>query len=179
LLLLSVSPFSASADEFPSVDCVISPYQIVDLGSAVPGVIDRLLVERSDFVSRGQVIAELAAGVERATVELAKARAQVEPEINVWQVNVDFDEKRKARIHSLYERRVISDDNRDEADREAEISTWKLQQARDLKRIRNLELDRAEEQLKQKIIHSPIDGFVLEKFKWNMLKIKPLSGLPS
>lgn len=165
LLLFCAYPLSTSADEFPAVDCIISPYQIVDLASAVPGVIERILVERSDFVTRGQVVAELAAGVERATVALARARAQVEPEINVWQVNLEFDERRKARIHSLYANKVVSDDNKDEADREAELSSWKLQQAHDLKKIRKLELERAEEQLKQKIIKSPIDGFILEKFK--------------
>ncbi|MEO2176202.1 MAG: efflux RND transporter periplasmic adaptor subunit [bacterium] len=163
--LLLVCSFSSSADEFPAVDCVISPYQIVELGSAVPGVIDRISVERSDFVRKGQIIAELASGVERAAVALARARAQVEPEINVWQINVEFDEKRKERIHSLYDNKVVSDDNKDEADREAKLSTWKLQQARDLKKIRQHELERAVEQLKQKTIASPIDGFILEKYK--------------
>jgi len=166
LLLFYVYPCSVFAeDEFPPVDCVISPYQIVDLAAAVPGVIEKVLVERSDFVKRGQVVAELAAGVERATVELAKARARVEPEIDVWRINLDFDEKRKARIRSLYEKHVTSDENKDDADREVELSALKLQQARDLKIIRKHELERAEEQLKQKTIQSPIDGFVLEKLK--------------
>ncbi len=165
LLLMAYSCNSIAAVEFPVVDCVISPYQIVDLASPVSGVIERVLVERSDYVKKGQVVAELAAGVERAAVALAKARAEVEPEINVWQINLNFDEKRKARIHSLYDKKVISDDNKDEADREAELSGWKLQQALDLKTIRQLELDRAEEQLQQKIIRSPIDGFVLERFR--------------
>jgi multidrug efflux pump subunit AcrA (membrane-fusion protein) len=98
-------------------------------------------------------------------VELARARARVDPEIDLWRINLDFDEKRKARIRSLYDKNVTSDENKDDADREVELSALKLQQARDLKTIRKHELQRAEEQLKQKIIHSPIDGFVLEKLK--------------
>jgi RND family efflux transporter MFP subunit len=164
-LLLCVYPCSVLAEEFPVVDCVIGPFQIVDLAFAVPGVIERVMVERSDFVKKGQVVAELASGVERATVELARARARVEPEIDVWKITLDFDEKRKARIRSPYEKNVTSDENKDDADRDVELSTLKLQQARDLQTIRKHELERAEEQLKQKIIHSPIDGFVLKKLK--------------
>jgi multidrug efflux pump subunit AcrA (membrane-fusion protein) len=76
-----------------------------------------------------------------------------------------FDEKRQVRIGKLQERQAVSIEKRDEANRELELSKWELQQAKDLKNVRQLELQRAIHQLNQKTIRAPFDGFVLQKFK--------------
>lgn len=155
----------AVAEEFPPVDCVINPYKVVDVSSAVPGVLDTVRVERSDWIKKGHVIATLESGIERATLALAKVRAEINSEINMSQVNLTFDQKYQARIGKLYDRKVVSYKIKDEADREVEISTWELQQAKDMKKVRRLELSRATEQVKQKTIRAPFDGFVIQKFK--------------
>ncbi len=134
----------------PGVDCVINPYQVADLASPVAGVIETLYVERSQQVMAGQMVAQLNADVERASVELARFRAGIQSEIRLGQVNMDFDTRRKGRIDSLYEKKVISIDNTDEAEREAGLSRWKLEQARELLDVRKFELRRAEKQLQQK-----------------------------
>lgn len=157
-------PLSA-AEQLPPLDCVINPYRTVDLASSVPGVLERVDVGLSDFVKAGEVVASLEAGVESASVVLAKARAGIQSEIKVSEVNLDFDRRRKDRMDSLYEKKTVSIEIRDEAERGHSLSRWRLQQAKDLKEIRQLELLRAQEQLKQKIIRSPIDGFVLKTFK--------------
>lgn len=150
----------------PGVDCVINPYQVADLASPVAGVIETLYVERSQQVLAGQMVAQLNSDVERASVELARYRAGIQSEIRLGQVNMDFDARRKERVDSLYQKQVISIDNTDEAEREADLSRWKLEQARELLDIRKLELRRAEEQLQQKSIKAPFDGFVLDTFKY-------------
>lgn len=150
----------------PAVDCVINPYRVADLASPVPGVIDRLNVERSQQVSAGEVVAQMDAGVERASVELAEYRAGIQSEINLGQINLDYDKRRQQRVGSLYEKKVISVENTDEAEREANLSRWKLQQAVELANVRKLELQRAREQLRQKSIRAPFDGFVLDTFKY-------------
>lgn len=155
----------AVAEEFPPVDCVITPYKVADISSAVPGVLDTVKVERSDWVEKGHVIATLESGIERATVALAKVRAEIDSEIKLSEVNLIFDAKHQARIGKLYDRQTVSHKVKDEADREVELSTWELQQAKDLKEMRRLELQRAREQIKQKTILAPFDGFVLQKFK--------------
>lgn len=164
-LLLMLTAGYAVADELPPLDCVINPYRVVDLASSVPGVLDRVYVDRSDFIEAGEIAATLEAGVERASVVLAKARAAIDSEVQVNSVNLDFDQRRKDRMEALYQKKSISIDVKDEADREQNLSRWRLQQARDLKEIRRLELLRAEEQLKQKTIRTPIAGFVLQRFK--------------
>lgn len=156
-----------SYSAMPAVDCVINPYRVADIASPVAGVIEGLYVERSQQVSEGQVVAQLEAGVEAANVELAKFRAGIQSEIKLGQVSLDFDERRKQRFEQLHQKKVISIENTDEAEREADLSRWKLKQAKELSDIRKLELRRAEEQLKQKSIKAPFDGFVLDTFKYH------------
>lgn len=156
---------SVAAAEFPGVDCIVNPNQVVDLSSPVPGVVDRVLVERSQEVKEGQVIALLASSVERVGVSLAKARAQLTPEINASEINVKFDRKRQQRVDSLFGNNVISVQNKEEAERDAQLSVWKLEQAKDLRTVRSLELKRAEALLEQKTIRSTIDGVVVQRFR--------------
>lgn len=150
----------------PAVDCVINPYQVADLASPVPGVIHSVDVERSQEVRAGQTIASLDANVEQANVELARFRAEIKSEIKLGQVNRSFDIKRKQRVDNLKSQQLISEDNADEVAREAELSQWRLEQAQDLAKVRQLELRLAEAQLAQKTIQAPFDGYILDIFKY-------------
>lgn len=153
------------SQELPAVDCVITPHKVIDLASPVPGVLDTILVERSDQVFKGQIVAKLAAGVETATVALAKLRADIQSEIKARQVNLAFDKRNKDRIDVLYQKQAVSFNQIDEAERALKLSTLELKQARKISQIRTLEVHQAEEQLKQKIITSPVDGFIIQTFK--------------
>jgi RND family efflux transporter MFP subunit len=165
LLFWVAAACSGAAEELPALDCVVNPNLIVDLSSPVPGVLDEVLVERSDVVEKGQVVARLAAGVERAGVNLAIARAKLDPEIYAGMVNVQFDRKRRDRLDSLYGNDVIAIQSKEEAEREAQLSVWNLERARDRQKERVLELKRAEELLAQKTIRSTIGGVVVDRFK--------------
>ena len=171
--LLAASPqLVANPDEtsdpipMPAVDCVINPYRVVDVSSPVAGVIENLLVDRSQRVNAGQVLARLEASVERANVELARYRAGVESEVELGRVNINFDRMRKQRIDSLLEENNVSRELADQVEREVQLSEWKLRQARELAKIRKLELLKAEAQLGQKSIAAPFDGFVQDIFKY-------------
>jgi RND family efflux transporter MFP subunit len=170
-IFVASQPLAANAPDpayssMPAVDCVINPYRVVDISSPVAGVIETLHVERSQQVAAGQVVAQLEASVERANVELARYRAGVESEIELGKVNINFDQLRKKRVDSLLEEQNISRENADQIEREVQLSMWKLKQARELADIRRLELRKAEEQLRQKSIPAPFDGFVLDTFKY-------------
>ncbi len=163
---MSANETTTAYSAMPAVDCVINPYRVVDIASPVAGVIEKLYVERSQQVAAGQVVAQLEASVERANVELARYRAGIQSEIGLGRVNINFDQLRKKRVDSLLEKQNISLENADQIEREVQLSEWKLQQARELADIRNLELRKAEEQLRQKSIPAPFDGFVLDTFKY-------------
>lgn len=164
-LLLQPGAVLARAPDVPAVDCVLAPSRTVELSSPVAGVIEEITVDRSDAVTRGQIVARLEARVERATVELARARAAVDPQLETERINVEYDARRHDRVASLYDRNVIPINDVEDAAREAELSRWRLEQVRDLQEIRRLELARAEELLAQKTIRATIDGFVVERYK--------------
>lgn len=164
LLSFSVS-WVATAEELPPVDCVINPYKTVDITSAVPGVLDEVRVKRSDWIAKDNIIAVLESSVEKATVALANVRAEIDSEIRLSEVSLAFAIKQQARVDKLYARQTVSDKVKDEADRDVELSIWQLQQAKDLKKVRQLELQRAREEIRQKTIRAPFEGFVLQIFK--------------
>lgn len=165
LLLIAGGSLKAQTQDLPALDCIINPHKVFDLGSGVRGVINRVYVERSDFVEANQVVAELDAGVERASVAVAKARADITSEVRLGELNLAFDQRRKERMDDLYEAKSVSIQNQEDAELEAEISRQRLYEATERESIRKLELWRARELLDQKIIRSPISGFVLKKFK--------------
>lgn len=164
LVLLRFGVLSASADSLVA-DCIITPSQVTELSSPVMGVIERVYVQKSDKVSKGQIVAQLDSSVEQAAVELARARANITSEVKEGQVNSDFDAKRKQRMESLFRQKTISEDIHDEVNREAALANVRLQQAKDLKQVRALELKGMEARLKQKTIVAPFDGYVLERYK--------------
>ncbi len=165
LLLAGSGNLSAQTDNLPALDCVINPHRVFDLGSGVRGVLEKVNVERSDYVEANQVVAELDAGVERASVAVAKARAEITSEMLLGELNLDFDKRRKERIDNLYAVKSVSIQNKEDAELEAQLSEQRLKEAAEREDIRKLELWRAQERLEQKIVRSPSNGFVLRKFK--------------
>lgn len=155
----------AEPEPDPALDCVINPSVVADLGSGVPGIIDRVMVDRSDFVEAGQIVAELESGVEIASRDLARAKAEKDTEIDLRRVNAAFGQRQHARSEDLFARKVISTNDRDERKTEARLAGIQLRQARDNKELALLELKRAEHILKRRTIKSPISGVVMDRFK--------------
>ena len=153
------------AAELPAADCVITPHKVTELSSPVMGVIEEVLVNKSDKVAKGQVVATLESSVEKAAVELARVRAAIKSEVEEGQINREFDSKRKQRMDSLFKQKNISEDVRDEFLRDEKLAQVRLQQAEDLKKIRLYELAGMEARLEQKSIRAPFDGYVLERMK--------------
>jgi RND family efflux transporter MFP subunit len=166
MLLSSVAAIAAETeDAATTLDCVINPSVVADLGSAVPGVLSDVRVDRSDFVERGTVLAELESGAEAATVELARARASLTSEVELRRANAAFGNRQHERTKDLFERKVLSTNEMDERQTEARVANIQLRQALDNQRLARLEQIRAEEVLSRRVIQSPITGVVMERFK--------------
>ncbi len=164
-LLLALVSGVALAEEPPELDCVILPHQEVDVHSAVPGILHLINVERSDPVSRGQVLAQLDARVEQATLALAQARADMDTEIALRTANLDYDQRRRERAEALAGTKAMSIDARDEAARDAILSEWELGMARDKKKLAELEMERARAVLELRTIRSPLSGVVATRYR--------------
>ncbi len=165
MLMVSSPGVGAAPQELPEFDCVIMPHSEVDVHSAVPGLVDSIRVDRGDSVEKGQVIAELESSVEKITMELNRQRANMDAEIFLREVNLEYDRRKQHRAAALNDKDMISTDARDDAEREAALSQWQLHMAQDKKTLAELELRRAEAVVNQRIIRSPISGKVVQRYK--------------
>jgi len=134
-ILLAPTSAAAAADG-GRLDCLVEPSLKVEVSSAVPGVLEEVKVDRGTQVKKGQVLATLVSGVERALYESAKAKAA-------------FAQRKVERTREMYRKQMISIGEKDELE-----TQWEL-----LK----LEQREAEEKLKQRTILSPCDGVVVKR----------------
>ena len=149
----------------PELDCIIKPYEISHVASGAEGVLKTLHVERNDLVEAGQVLAELEADVERASVALSLAKSQMTAEAQLRQATLGFDTRASQRIETLYRQNAIPLHVKDEANTDATKSRLQLEKARDALTLARLELAKSEALLRLKTVRSPITGVVLERFK--------------
>lgn len=149
----------------PEFDCVIEPSEIVDVGIANPGVIERIDVQRNDRVKKGEVIATLESSVEQATLKLAKTRASLNTAIELRRQSAEFGSMTQKRNQALVQKAAISRQDMDQLRTETRIAELQVQQELENKRIAKLEYSRANAILQRRIIRSPLDGIVMERFK--------------
>ena len=149
----------------PELDCVIQPYEIAHVASPTEGVIKTLHAERNDLVSAGQVIVELEAEVEKASVALAHSKSEMTAEIELRQAALGFTERNGQRIASLYTQHAIPLHVKDEAATDTTKSRLQVRKALDALHLAQLELAKAQALLRRKTIRSPITGVVVERFK--------------
>jgi RND family efflux transporter MFP subunit len=146
------------------LDGLIEPYMVVNVGSGVAGILETVKVDRGDVVKKGQILAALQSGVEKATLELARARARLEASIKAKQANLHFCLRKQSQTKELYEKGAIPFDEMDKAETNRTLAEMELQEALDNKRLAKLELKRATEVVKRLTIRSPINGVVVERF---------------
>ena len=136
-MALSEPSTSKVAVGLSNLDCMIEPYQVVDVATAASGIIGEIRVDRGDIVTQGEVLANLDSGVEKMNVSLSHARAK-------------FSKRKFNRMQEVFNKKGISDHAKDEAEVE--------------KRLANLEYRRSLEVLKMRTIKSPLSGVVVERF---------------
>jgi RND family efflux transporter MFP subunit len=156
---------AAARAQGQALGCLIEPSRVADVGSPVVGVLEQVLVERGDKVARGQVLAILRAGVERAQVDLAQSRAGADADLRAATKAHEFAQKKRDRMQGLFNQEFISSQALDQAVAEAQVAEARLRQAREQTRHSRKELQLADAQLDMRTIRSPIDGIVVERFR--------------
>lgn len=146
------------------LDCLIQPNQIVQVGSPVSGILDGVDVERGDIVRRGQVVARLESSVERATAQLAQARATQIAELQAAERSRAFARREMARARDLVDENFVSKAAADKAETESQVSEHRLQQAVERRQQAEQELKLAEAQLARRQVRAPIGGIVVDRF---------------
>jgi len=163
-LSLAALWLAAPALGAPALGCLIEPDRVADVGSPVVGVIESVDVDRGQTVRKGQVLATLRATVERAAFDVARSRADANADLNAAAANASFNRERLQRAEDLFRQNFISQQALDQARTESQLADQKLTQARELQTVSAHERGMAAAQLSQRVIRSPMDGVVAERF---------------
>ena len=151
---------AARAGEF---DCMIEPRKTVDVRAASEGLIEKIWVDRGDMVKAGQVLVTLDSGVEKAATESARYRATMEGKIRTGESRVEFATQKYNRRDKLAGQSFVSMQDRDESLTEKRLAESELIEARDDRKLAEIEYRRLSEQRRLRTIKSPVDGVVVDR----------------
>jgi RND family efflux transporter MFP subunit len=160
VVLLAAIGVHAESLEF---DGIIDPRMVIKVGSSMPGILEVVTVDRSDFVKKGQVIAKLQSNVEKASMQLAKTRAQFDTSIRMGKAELDFAVRTQERRKELYLTDTLTLHEWDEVETRRALAELRLKEAIENKLIAEIESQRAEEIYKRTTILSPVNGVVVER----------------
>ena len=142
LILIAVfAPVIAMNAETVEYDGLIEPYAVVDIGSPAEGIVDRVTVDRSNSVKKGQTLVVMESSVERAVLAKAKAMATFDSEIGLQNTQLTFAIRTHDRFKSL---KGIANYDKDQAATEILRVKHRLEQAREKITLAKLELRKAQ-----------------------------------
>jgi HlyD family secretion protein len=128
----------------------INPVTKVEVGTQVSGILDRLYVDFNDRVTKGQLLAVL------DTIPLKLA--VLDAEANLQKINSQLEQAQEEfqRNQSMFEKNLIS---------ESEFLPFKIALRTQQASVKSAEvnLQRAERNLKYAVIRSPISGIVIQR----------------
>ncbi|MDE3226094.1 MAG: efflux RND transporter periplasmic adaptor subunit [Nitrospirota bacterium] len=160
LVVLGMDVGVADAQE---VACLLQPSTVVALSSPAEGILETVSVERGALVQEGQVLATLESSLERAAVAVAKAKAEAESALQGTQAKLEFSTRKLIRAEDLSQKQTLSQHELDEAKTERVLAEANRLEARENRRLAELELQRASASLALRTVRSPITGVVVER----------------
>lgn len=150
-------------NDITTFDCMLLPWEQVEVRSPVIGRIDAIHVERADTIEPGQLLVELDADLARAGLDLAEKRAAMTGSLHSLEARSRLSKVRSERADSLFESRAMPLDKHQEVQTEHEIARFELEEARDRHALASLEFERANAEYAQRRIRSPLRGVVVDR----------------
>lgn len=156
----SAGPGAAPA----ALGCLIEPHRVADVGSPVIGIIESIAVERGDRVTRGQTLATLRADVERASVEVAQAKAEAMGDLQAAIASFELAKQKLVRAQDLANQNFISPQALEQARAEASVAENRLSQAREQRSVYARERELAQAQLNLRTVRAPTNGVIADRY---------------
>jgi RND family efflux transporter MFP subunit len=144
-------------------DCLIEPYQSLEISSAATGVVDKVHVKRGDRVSKGQIVFTLESNVEAAAAELAKFKSQSLGAVKAAQSKIEFTQKKYERRKEMAAENLTSKQERDDAESELRLAEAELLAAKESRVQAGLEFKQQSSALALRTVRSTIDGVVVDQ----------------
>lgn len=160
--LLATTGSLVQAEDF-SHDCIIEPAMVVEVGSAVEGIIAEIDAKRGAQLKKGDIIARLEASVEEESMKIAEAVAASRIDIDVAKARVELLEKTVERARTLVRRNAGTQVDLDIAEAELKTARLEVERAEENHMMSQLERDRAAATYERRVVRSPIDGVLLRR----------------
>lgn len=144
-------------------DCLVEPAQMVEVASPVTGLLDKVLVRRGDRIAKGQVLASLESRAEQAASELAKYKSELLGPARLAEGKLDFSSKKFKRRRDMASEKLMSDQERDDAEAEVKQAEAELLVAKENRQIARIEYLQQSSLLSLRTIRSPFDGVVADQ----------------
>ena len=157
---LVLSPCVAAATGF---ECLLEPWQVVEVRSSVDGMIASIAVQRGDAIRRGQPLVTLQSDVEKLAVEAARYRVRMDGQVSAARNRIDYATKKLARLTDLQKDNFMSAQARDEAEAEKRLAESELQAATEARELARLEHLRLQEAMSLRTLTAPFNGVVVDR----------------
>ena len=144
-------------------DCAIQPRQVLEIRSPTEGLIDRITVDRGDMVRKGQELVFIDTSVERVLAESARYRSGMGGATRAGESKVQLSARKLDRAQELYKKAFVAEQVRDDAQNEKQLAEAELLEARDNRKLAEIEHQRQLTLIKLKTIRSPVNGVVMER----------------
>ena len=155
ILALAAIPLAAG-----EIEGFAEPYKTIDVAAVEPGLLVALLVEEGALVEKQQPIADLHQDVLKASLEIARAQRDSLSPIRAAEAEVRLRQSQLGKLKELRKSDNASEEEVNKAELEFELAQSRLLQAQEQHEVRKLEFDRAQLQLDQRSVKSPIKGVV-------------------
>jgi RND family efflux transporter MFP subunit len=140
--------------------CLMDANSIVKLSSTTQGTLADVLVKRGDRVQVGQVVARLESDVEQAMYEAAQLKAQSDVVIKAKAAAKANADRKRDRMQQLQSRAVASIADLDDANTDAAVALYELEEAKLDQKLATSEAKRLKAIIERRIVRSPVNGVV-------------------
>lgn len=144
------------------INCTIRPLRVVELTSALPGVVREVFVVPGQAVSVGDPIVGLDDTAILAELALAEMRANARASLTIAETRAEGAERKAKRIAEAFSRNAVSQSDNEAAQTEAALSRADVDREREMLELARLELERVRALLGQTLISAPVAGLIGE-----------------
>jgi RND family efflux transporter MFP subunit len=154
-------------------DCLVEPMQTIEVGSPVLGLLDKVYVRRGERVSSGQVLARLESDAEQAATELARFKSEATGPIVTAESKIEFARRKFQRRLQMEAEKLISPQERDDAEVELKLAEAELQVAKESRQLARFEYQHQASLLALRTLRSPFDGVVVDQVLYPGQVVEP------
>ena len=185
------------------VEGLLEPHRVIKIGgSGTPGILDIVNVDRGDIVKKGQTLAMLQSGVEKAAMEIARARAEEEATVRIKvekaslevararaeidaiikarRADLDLASRKEKRHEELFKKEFVPFAEMDEAEAKRLMAEAQLEEAVVNKRLAELDHKRAEAQVETAVVSKRLTELEYERAAEVVKRLKiqsPIDGV--